>query len=151
MEETEERRLEKRYLLLKKRLEILNYTDGFAKDSVDLVEKLLKDLIDITESFRAIRDVLQDTQVNLDKASAERDILKTSIHEFEDTSKHIHADLKVIKQERDDLTAQVEQLVPLVELNEGNVKRKDEEIAKYKQVQTLNCLITYIINSCSPP
>jgi centrosomal protein CEP135 len=42
---------DKKYLLLKKRLDSLHYSYPFSIDSSSLVEKLLNDLIKTTEAF----------------------------------------------------------------------------------------------------
>jgi hypothetical protein len=66
--------------LLRKKLALLDYNDPVEADSMNLVEKLLGDLIHTTESYRAMKENLE----NLQQVRAENEYLTCVLKSFEE-------------------------------------------------------------------
>jgi len=59
---------EKRFLILKKRLDTLHYTQPFNIESTPLVEHLFNDLVKITEAFQGLKRVNEELQITANRA-----------------------------------------------------------------------------------
>jgi len=130
---------EKKFLLLKKRLDALHYVQPFSADSASLVERLLNDLIKTTEGFQTLRKTNDELNVSVSKAEQRLEPLKKEIRLVLKENNELHGEIMRVKEDlefketkwnntfrslQDDKT----DLKHVIHLKDVNVSKLQEEI-----------------------
>lgn len=92
---------EKRFLLLKKRLDALHYCQPFNIESASLIEKLLNDLIKTTEGFQSIKKINEELKQSVHKSEQMILPLKKENAKLVQENNDLHFEMIKIKEESD--------------------------------------------------
>ena len=90
---------EKKFLLLKKRLDALHYCQPLSIDSAALVDRLLNDLIKTTEGYQNLKKQLDENNTNLIKAESGLEPLKKENHKLIKENNELHSAMIKVKEE----------------------------------------------------
>ena len=130
----------------------LNYTHNFGAESIDLVEKLLHDLVSTTESYRQLTEKEADLANDLSLAQAQLFPLKKENSRLSKENYQLHVDS--IK-DKDGITKEKnEQAAHIVRLEErlrdANflLKTKDDQLAATENERNR---IKEVLNALDPP
>ena len=88
--------LDKKYQILKKRLDALNYNFPFNEFSTSLVEKLLNDLIKTTENLQSLKNSIKDSNF-----TEKNEFLKFENNKLISENNLIHFEIIKIKENND--------------------------------------------------
>ncbi|KAM3134438.1 hypothetical protein pb186bvf_013404 [Paramecium bursaria] len=139
---------ERKFLLLKKRLDALHYCYPVSLDSSALVEKLLNDLVKTTEGFQQLKKQLEDTKINSAKHEQVLVPLKKENQRLVNENNQLHMAIIQVKEECEQKDTKWRTQVKMLEgerndwkfmLNQKNIQEKkiQDELLK-KQDQNLN-------------
>ena len=92
---------EKKFLLLKKRLDALHYCQPLTLDSAALVEKLLGDLIKTTEGFQNLKRQNEEGKTNVLKAEGLLQPLKRENARLTKENNELHYEMIKVKEDAD--------------------------------------------------
>ena len=92
---------EKKFLLLKKRLDSLHYCQPFTIDSASLIERLLNDLIKTTEGFQSLKKVNEELKQSVNKSEQMILPLKKENAKLVQENNDLHFEMIKIKEESD--------------------------------------------------
>jgi len=141
---------EKKFLLLKKRLDALHYVQPFSADSASLVERLLNDLIKTTEGFQTLKKANDELTTTANKTEQRLEPLKKEIRLVLKENNDLHVEIMRVKEDlelkeskwnntfkslQDDKT----DLKQVIHLKDINVSKLQEEI--FNQRRKLELLI----------
>ena len=92
---------EKKFLLLKKRLDALHYCQPFTIDSASLIERLLNDLIKTTEGFQSLKKINEELKQTVNKSEQMILPLKKENARLVQENNDLHFEMIKIKEESD--------------------------------------------------
>nr|KAJ3420272.1 v-type proton ATPase 16 kDa proteolipid subunit 2 [Polyrhizophydium stewartii] len=89
------------YLTLRHRLDQLDYREYLHPDSLDLVQRLLVDLVQTTETARTFKNQLELAAADRDAAQEQIQPLRQELARLTAENNHLHSDLIALADERD--------------------------------------------------
>ena len=130
---------EKKFLLLKKRLDALHYCQPFTVESASLIDRLLNDLIKTTEGFQSIKKSNEELKNNTNKAELRLEPLKKENARLMKENNELHYEMIQVKEQSEfrenrwnntfkSLEGDKVDLKHVLQLRDTNYTRLEEEV-----------------------
>ena len=130
---------EKKFLLLKKRLDALHYSQPFTIDSAALVDRLLNDLIKTTEGFQKLKGENEKLKITASKFEQMLEPLKRENAKLLKENNDLHYEMIKVKEDCDyreskwknqinSLEGEKNDLKFVIQQKEANSKKLDDDV-----------------------